>query len=471
MQQQPPAAPREFRAAWVASVNHIDWPSRSGLSPQEQRSEALAMLDRAQALRLNALVLQVRPSADALYLSTLEPWSEWLTGTQGQAPDPPWDPLAFWVEQAHRRGLELHAWLNPYRVRHSAARSPLSANSIALREPQSVRRYGDQWWMDPAEPAAAARMLAVVSDVVRRYAIDGVHIDDYFYPYPVAAPDGGGDVPFPDDAPWLRYLQGGGTRERADWRRDQVDALVQSLYRGVHAIKPGVRVGISPFGIGKPGQRPPGIEGFSQYDKLYADVERWCREGWFDYLAPQLYWPLGRTAQAFEPLLDYWLAQNPQGRHIWPGLFTSMVALPGGKQPWLADEIVNQVDAVRRRPAAMGHLHFSMAALMQDRGGVATRLREGAYASAALTPAMPWLDSSAPAAPLLRAHPQGHWHIEPAAAGKPAFVWAVWRRERGAWRFAVQPAAQRVVKRDNSDAVVVSAVDVQGNESPRAVAP
>ena len=462
----PPPAPREFRAAWIASVTHIDWPARAGQRPEAQRADATLLLDRAKALNLNALVLQVRPSADALYPSTLEPWSEWLTGRQGLAPDPPWDPLAFWVGEAHRRGLELHAWLNPYRARHSAARSPLAAPHIGLREPASIKRYGDQLWLDPAEPAASAQMLAVVADVVARYDIDGVHLDDYFYPYPVLATDGS-EQPFPDAAAWLRYLQGGGNKPRADWRRAQVDGLVEALYRTVHSIKPRVRVGLSPFGIGRPDQRPPGIEGFSQYDKLYADVERWCREGWFDYLAPQLYWPRDRRAQAFEPLLDYWLTHNEKGRHIWPGLFTSAIAQP--KEPWPASEIAEQIAAVRRRAGAGGHLHFSLSALAQDRGGIATLLRDGAYATPALAPATPWLDASAPAAPTLRALPDGALRIEP-GAGKPAFVWALWRRVRGQWRFAVQPAEQmRAVRGDapHDGPLFVSAVDRVGNESAR----
>jgi len=472
--EMPPPEPRELRAAWVATVVNIDWPSRPGLPAHVQRGEALALLEKAREIGLNAIILQVRPAGDAMYPSALEPWSEYLSGEQGKPPEPAYDPLAFWVTEAHRRGIELHAWFNPYRARHSSAKSPLVAPHIGVRAPNVVKKYGDQLWMDPAEPAAAAQTLAVMTDVVRRYDVDGVHIDDYFYPYPVQA--GGVDVPFPDDEAWARFQLGGGSLSREDWRRSQVDTLVQALYRGVHAVKPWVRVGISPFGIGKPDRRPGGIAGFSQYDKLYADVEKWLDNGWLDYLAPQLYWPISRVGQEFPVLLDHWIGENRLAqRHLWPGLFTSMVAkeLPApaaapatGRGPWPAKELLDQVALMRARPASSGHIHFSMAALQQDRDGLATRLRHGEYAQPALVPATTWLDNVAPPAPVLvRAGNQVR--LQP-AAGEPAWLWAVWRRVGGNWRFVVQPGRELSIDVSGADAVVVSAVDRVGNTSARA---
>ena len=327
----PPSAPREFRAAWVATVANIDWPSKPGLSADQQHAEMIAILDRAQALKLNAIIFQVRPAADALYASSLEPWSEYLTGTQGR--DPGYDPLAEWVREAHRRGLELHAWFNPYRARHHAAKSPLAATHLGRTRPDIVKKYGELLWMDPGEPFAAERTLAVISDVVRRYDIDGVHLDDYFYPYPITQPLPAGapkttpseEVDFPDTPAWRRYQQAGGRLARADWRRQNVDRLVEQIHHRIHALKPWVKFGVSPFGLGRPDRRPPGIQGFSQYDKLYADVEKWVEQGWMDYLTPQLYWPASAKAQSFEVLLDYW-AKLVNGRfHLWPGLFTSAI--------------------------------------------------------------------------------------------------------------------------------------------------
>ena len=469
----PPPEPREFRAAWVATVANIDWPSRPGLPAEQQRAEALAILDRARTLGLNAIVLQVRPAGDAIFPSTLEPWSEYLSGAQGRAPEPGWDPLAFWVEQAHRRALELHAWFNPYRARHPTAKTPLAPAHFALREPGAVRRYGDLLWMDPGEPAAAAHMLAVVRDVVQRYDVDGVHIDDYFYPYPVTS--NGVEQPFPDDEPWARYQAGGGALARDDWRRANVDALVQALYRSVRALKPHVQVGISPFGLGRPDRRPAGISGFSQYDKLYADVERWFEEGWLDYLAPQLYWPIDRAAQAFPVLLDYWIGANRRQRHLWPGLFTSSVRTsasePAGPRAWPARELLDQVALLRTRPAAGGHIHFSMAALMQDREGLATLLQFGPYAEPALVPATPWLDAAGNGLPVPTLVRRGaQVLVEGGAASSAAAArWAVWRRIGGRWRFAVQAAHERAVELRGADRVAVAAVGRTGRVGERRI--
>ena len=442
--EQPPPAPREFRAAWVATVANIDWPSRPGLSAATMRAEALALLERARTLGLNALVLQVRPAGDAIYASALEPWTEVLSGEQGRAPwaagEAPWDPLAFWVAEAHRRGIELHAWFNPYRARHSTAKSPLVAPHIGRRLPAVVKPYGDMLWMDPAEPAAAAHTLAVVADVLRRYDIDGVHIDDYFYPYPVTDAQGA-EQPFPDDASYQRHVDGGGRLDRAAWRRDNVDRLVQTLYRAIHAVKPWVRFGISPFGLPRPDRRPPGISGFSQYDKLFANVEHWLQQGWLDYLAPQLYWPIDAPAQAFGPLLQAWRDGNTQGRHLWPGLFTSR--LGAERNAYLAPEVLAQVERTRTGAAPDdGHLHFSMTALLGNRDGIADRLRDGPYAWPALTPATPWLSEPAPEPPAVdvRTGPGGRPALWPRQAGGPPLRQAVlWRWQGGAWTWQARP--------------------------------
>jgi uncharacterized lipoprotein YddW (UPF0748 family) len=430
----------------VATVAHIDWPSRRGLTSAQQRAEMLNLLDQARTIGLNAIVLQVRPAADAIYPSPLEPWSEFLTGASGRAPDLPWDPLAEWVEQAHRRGLELHAWFNPYRARHSSATTPLAPHHLANTDPGIVRRYGELLWMDPGEPRAAQRMVDVVLDVVQRYDIDGVHIDDYFYPYPLKDAQGR-DLPFPDEPSWQRA---GAPAHRAAWRRAQVDGLIERLHAAIHVAKPWVRFGISPFGLPRPDRRPPGITGFSQYDQLHADVERWLSEGWLDYLAPQLYWPIAQTAQAFPVLLDAWLRDNPRGRHIWAGLFTSRI---GDRQrPYTAQEVLDQIALVRQRsaanPLAAGHLHFSMTALAANRERIADRLREGPYAQPALPPATPWLAEPPPAAPevaltpLTPLTPSGAARVAwRAPAGSPPWRWLVLQVMRqGRWEVLHLPA-------------------------------
>jgi uncharacterized lipoprotein YddW (UPF0748 family) len=468
--ENPPPAPREFRGVWVATVANIDWPSATGLTAAQQQAETIVILDRAKALNLNAIILQVRPAADALYPSALEPWSEYLSGRQGG--DPGYDPLKFWVEEAHRRGLQLHAWFNPYRARHFQAKSGFAPTHIARTHPGSVKAYGDYHWMDPGDAFASRRTVEVVADVVRRYDLDGVHIDDYFYPYPIPVPDAPKPAPgepaatidFPDEPSWRLYRDGGGKLSRAGWRRQNVDQLVERLYRAIHQVKAHVLFGVSPFGLGRPERRPPGIKGFSQYDQLYADVERWLENGWLDYLAPQLYWPRDRKGQEFAVLLDYWQRQNPAQRHLWPGFFTS--SINDTPKSWTAEEILGQIDLVRAAPAATGHIHYSMIALQQDRKGISTRLQAGPNAAPALVPATPWLDAVPPPAPVLKNQRDGKVLIQPAKGEAPA-SFAVWRRYGAEWRFSIQIATERTIDPAGADAVVVSAVDRLGNESPR----
>lgn len=472
----PPPAPREFRAAWVASVANIDWPSRSDLSVDQQQAEIIALLNQAQFLNLNAIVLQVRPSADALYASALEPWSEYLTGQQGKAPDPIYDPLKMWIDEAHRRGIELHAWLNPYRARHTSAKSALSPSHLANTHPAAVKRYGDMLWMDPAEPVAVQRTLDVVADIVRRYDVDGIHIDDYFYPYPIQAPNGA-ELDFPDEPAWQGYLSSGGQMSRADWRRQQVNHLIEQMYAVIHREKPWVRFGISPFGLGRPDRRAPGIVGFSQYDSLYADAELWLSKGWLDYLSPQLYWPIDQEPQAFAVLLDSWARDNTQQRHLWPGLFTSRI--DGSPKSWPAEEIVRQISLTRTHQGAGGQIHFSMIALLQNRRGIATLLKSGAYATAALVPATPWLGAEQPLAPRLsrkRSDGAGTTDImivEPEDAST-INQFAVWKRYGSQWLFTVQASTQVEVAVDadsklgKPNAIVVSSVNRLGIESARA---
>ncbi len=401
-----PELRREFRGVWVAAVSNIDWPSKPGLPTADQKAELLAILDRAQASHLNAVILQVRPAADALYKSSIEPWSEYLTGRQGRAPVPAWDPLAFAVEQAHRRGLELHAWFNPYRARHPSAKGPLSRSHIANTSPALVKKYGTHLWMDPGESAVRARTLRVVLDVVKRYDIDGVHLDDYFYPYKEKTANGSTD--FPDTRSWKKYLAMHGTLSRDDWRRENVNGLVYQLDQKIHAAKPWVKFGISPFGIWRPGY-PPQIKGFDAYEQLYADSRLWWKEGWVDYFTPQLYWPIGKAEQSYPVLLRWWAEQNAKNRHLWPGLYTSRVraATQAGNglttsNAWTAAEIVAQVDSTRANPAASGTVHFSMKAFLTDQGGVASTLAGSVFGDVALVPPTPWLATSQPSAPQVR---------------------------------------------------------------------
>ncbi len=359
-----PARALQLRGVWVATVNNIDWPSRRDLPAREQQAELIRIFDRAASLGLNAVFLQVRPAADAIYPSPESPWTEYLTGTAGTPAE--YDPLEFAVTEAHKRGLALHAWFNPFRARHPSATTPLPASHIAVRRPDLARQYGTHIWLDPGHPDARRELIAAVVDVVRRYRIDGVHMDDYFYPYP-ERDAGGAEIPFPDDDTWTRYRASGGSLSRDDWRRDNINRLVRELYSSVKAVRPEVVVGISPFGIWRPGH-PAQIQGFDAYEKLYADSRLWLQSGWVDYLAPQLYWPIDRRAQSFSALLSWWVAEDRRGVGIVPGISVSRVAT-GRPNAMPAEEIGRQLD-LTRRSGAHGFILFSARALMENRGGV-----------------------------------------------------------------------------------------------------
>lgn len=466
----PPAIPREFRAAWVATVENIDWPSKRGLPVERQKAEMLRLLDRAADMHLNAILLQVRPACDALYQSELEPWSEYLTGRQGQAPDPAYDPLAFAVEEAHRRGLELHAWFNPYRAAHPSARSAPAPNHISHTHPELVHHYGTQIWLDPGEEGTQAHSLAVILDVVRRYDIDGVHIDDYFYPYP-ENDSHGREIPFPDTLSYRRYRAGGGMLDRADWRRHNVDHFIERTYHAIKEAKPWVKFGISPFGIWRPGY-PAQIKGYDAYKEIYCDSRKWLQEGWLDYLTPQLYWRIEQTPQSFPVLLEWWIDQNRHGRHIWPGSYASRVAgEDGGKHPWPAAEIVYQAKIARGFADSQGVVQFSMKPLLKNSGGLADRLREF-YAEPALVPASPWLGGTPPLAPALALSPYGTDGTSAVTwQGSPIdhiAWWAVQWRVRGTWHTRLLPGAQTALPLDDlsgADRLAVSGVDRCGLQS------
>jgi uncharacterized lipoprotein YddW (UPF0748 family) len=365
-------AEREFRAAWVATVHNIDWPSKPGLPAAAQKAELRAILDRAAQLKLNAILFQVRPASDALYASSREPWSQFLMGKQGVSPG--YDPLEFAVSEAHARGIELHAWINPFRAASNAA-TPLAANHIANTHPEWVRRHGAQIWVDPGEPAAREYVLSVFQEIVRKYDIDGVHIDDYFYPYPLK----GRGPWFPDDSTWQQYGVKSGL-SRDDWRRDNINKFVQAMYRTVKATRSSVKVGISPFGIWRPGVPATTEAQLDAYGQLYADSRKWLAEGWCDYFSPQLYWSIQPAKQSFPVLLQWWRAQS-RGTPVWPGIATERI---GSKRP--ASEIINQIELTRQGTNSPGHIHWSMKALMRNQGGVSDALRSGPYAEAALAP-------------------------------------------------------------------------------------
>jgi uncharacterized lipoprotein YddW (UPF0748 family) len=380
----PAGSCREMRGVWVATVGNFDWPSAPGLPAARQKQELVFLFDSLAALNANAVILQVRPAADALYPSALEPWSEVLSGTQGVAPEPLWDPLAFAIAEAHTRGMELHAWFNPYRARPASSLSPAAASHVSRRRPDLVRAYGRQLWLDPGEEDVAAHSLAVILDVVKRYDLDGIHLDDYFYPYPEK--DAAGHVvEFPDEPSFATYVASGGVLGHEDWRRWNVNRFVKRLHDEVKAVKTGVRVGISPFGIWRPG-RPAQVKGFDAYEEISADARTWLQRGWVDYLSPQLYWPIDQKEQSFPALLAWWARQNVRGRFLWPGLAANRVGEGEEGKGWPAREIVEQIRRTRAQPGATGHILFSARALLDNRAGISTELLKDVWAERAELP-------------------------------------------------------------------------------------
>jgi len=379
---EPIEIPHEFRAAWVATVANINWPSKPGLPVEEQQKEAIALLDSLASLNFNAVIFQVRPQADALYASELEPWSYFLTKKQGQAPVPFYDPLEFWIREAHARGMELHAWLNPYRAHHPSS-GELDPSSIVYKMPESVVKLEQgYWWFDPSLKSTQDHSLEVVKDIVKRYDVDGIHFDDYFYPYD--SYNGGKD--FPDDDSWNLYKEKGGKLSRGDWRRESVNVFIENVYNEIKAIKKDVKFGLSPFGIWRPGN-PSSIAGMDQYDKLYADAKLWLNKGWVDYFSPQLYWPIGRIAQSYPVLLNWWQKENYLQRHLWPGISLSGIS----KDERGADEVENQIMISRAiASSSPGVVHWSITPLLKNEP-LKVRLRQGVYKDQALVPSSDWL--------------------------------------------------------------------------------
>ncbi len=466
-----PRVPREFRGVWVATVENIDFPSSRRLTPEEQQAELRAIFDLAQALGFNAVIFQVRPMCDALYASPYEPWSEYLCGVMGRPPEPFYDPLAYAIEIAHARGLELHAWFNPFRALHRARQGGVDPQHIARRRPDLAKPYGRYHWLDPGEPEARAHSCRVILDVVERYDIDAVHFDDYFYPYKERLVSGY-LIPFPDDDSWARYGQGKTWRARDDWRRHNINQFLNEVASGIRRLKPHVKFGISPFGIWQP-DHPPGIQGLNSYVELCSDSRRWLTDGLVDYLAPQLYWPIERERQSYLRLLEWWLAQNRQRRHLWPGSAAFKVA-DGTPRAVPAQEIAAQVRLSRRLNRQGGNIHFSFRVFRHNRGGLSDLLQREVYSVPALVPASPWLDATVLPAPHLEVgvvpklgRPVAVWQTDD---GLPVARWCIAIQTGETWELQVQPATCRqVVLPEAARAVAVWPVSRTGVEGRRAV--
>ena len=467
-----PDTPRELRAVWIATVSNIDWPSERGIPVHEQKAELRAMFDRIAMLNMNAVIFQVRPATDALYESGEEPWSEYLTGEQGKAPEPFYDPLAFAIDEAHKRGLELHAWINPFRSRHPSARGELAENHLSNKRPDLVVEYGRHLWMDPGHPDSHEWSLNVVRDIIRRYDVDAIHVDDYFYPYRERDADGN-LIDFPDSASYAAYVAEYGPIDRADWRRRNVDTFMKRLHEVIKEEDPLVRFGVSPIGLWRPDHQGDEIQGFDAYEQIYADSRKWFKNGWLDYFAPQLYWPTEQEGQKYQVLVDWWHEQNHKNRHFWPGNFTNRVGY--GSDTWPVSEITGQIELTRTSEATSGNIHFSMRVLMMNPENLVDSLMH-LYREPALVPATEWLADSKPERPDVKvATILGDPHLVISPVDGEAWLYVVKKRYGDRWLTQILPGWRQQVRLDPKhkgyalNSVAVTAVDRMGMESEAAL--
>jgi uncharacterized lipoprotein YddW (UPF0748 family) len=422
---------REFRGVWIATVVNIDWPSKAGLPTHEQKNELIRILDTHQRAGINAIVFQVRPSADAFYAKSREPWSRFLTGVPGKAPSPEYDPLEFAITEAHSRGMELHAWFNPYRATFDLVNANVSNDHITKQKPEWFFTYSGKQLFNPGLPEVRDYITTVIMDVVNNYDVDGIHFDDYFYPYP-------DKNPLPDLQTFRKY--GSGFSNIEDWRRENVNLLIEKISQKINTVKPHVKFGISPFGIWEnKSQHPLGSEtsGFSGYRQLYADARLWVEKGWVDYINPQIYFPFNYRAAAFEKLLDWW-GDNSFGKHLYIGQAAYRATESG--QGWREkDQLSRQVHYLRNNDRVQGSVFFSSKSLTTNMGGFRDALQYDLYRYKALPPTMSWLDKVPPLAPrgLTARTIKGlgvtlHWQGPKAASdGEKAYGYVIYRFEEG----------------------------------------
>lgn len=380
-----PMPKREFRGAWIQMING----QFQGMSRDQMQANLTHQLDVLQRCHVNTIIFQVRGEADAMYQSSLEPWTRFLSGQQGVAPQPLWDPLAWMVNECHRRGMELHAWINPYRAKTKTTKE-LAANHPARIHPERFISYDNQLIFNPGLKENRDYICTVVKDIVSRYDIDGLHIDDYFYPYP-------NGTRFDDEATFRQY--GNGFTDLGDWRRFNVNLLIEQLYKTIHDTKPWVKFGVSPFGIyhnakngGVPGSDTNGLQ---NYDDLYADVLYWINRGWVDYNVPQIYWEIGHKAADYDTLIRWW-SKYASGRPLVIGQDVELTVRAADLQNPAQNQMPAKFQLQRTLPGVSGSCLWYSAAVVRNEGNYAGALEQYYHRYPALQPLMPWIDKKAP---------------------------------------------------------------------------
>jgi uncharacterized lipoprotein YddW (UPF0748 family) len=374
----------EFRGVWVATVDNIDWPAKGNFNSDSQKIAFIQLLDMHQHNGLNAVIVQVRPCTDAFYPSQYEPWSQWLTGVQGQAPRPYYDPLAFMITETHKRGMVFHAWMNPYRAEFNINTASIAATHITKLHPEWFLTYGDNRYFDPGNKEAQRYVTQVVTDVVSRYEVDAIHFDDYFYPYRIAGKE------FPDDA---SYQQNGNGIKKDDWRRSNTDSIIAMLSRAIKKENKKCQFGISPFGVWRNQDKDP-VDGSktngaqTNYDDLYADILLWLKKGWIDYVAPQLYWEFGHRIAPYEVLLNWW-SKHTYGKHCYIGMG---IYRANTNAAWKdVNQLPRQIQAMRNTPNMKGMIFFSSKTFEKNPNGWNDTLRLNYFKDPVKVPEMEWL--------------------------------------------------------------------------------
>lgn len=457
-----PPTPREYRGAWCATVTNIDWPAQAGTTAATvtaQKARLIAHLDALAAANMNAIYFQVRPAGDAMYSSPIEPWSQWLTGSQNT--NATYDPLTFAVTEAHKRGIELHAWVNPYRAALDQTTSNKSPKHVMRARPDLCVSYTDgRTYMNPGKADTRTWIQNVIADIVTRYDVDGVVFDDYFYP----------GTNFNDSSTYQAYVNGGGTLSLDNWRRDNVDQLILGCYNTIHGIRNSCQFSVGPFGIWRPGY-PSGVTGADYYATHYCDTRKWLQNGWVDSLSPQLYWTLDSTGQPFGALNDWWVAQNPD-RYVMPSTADYRVGSTStGWSNKTAQEIVDQVNRTIQGHG-VGNIHYSIKYLTDDPKGVRAALTAGPYSKDVLPPARSWLDHTPPGLPVVSVGaptgtpPRRTITLGQASGDEKANWWCVNTYNGSQWTLTVISGtlASYMLPAGTTE-FAVSAVDRSGNES------
>lgn len=368
----------EFRGVWIATIDNIDWPAYGVWEADKQKADFIRLLDLHKANGMNVMIVQVRPAADAFYPSKYEPWSQWLTGTQGKPPVPYYDPLRFMIDETHKRGMEFHAWLNPYRAVFNTRTSSIAPNHITLQHPEWFIKYGDKKYFDPGNKEAQKFVVDIVYDIVKRYNVDAIHMDDYFYPYRIPGKE------FSDDK---TYHNSGSDLSKDDWRRSNVDSIIVMVSKTIKKLNPKCQFGISPFGVWRNNDKDPEGSatraGQTNYDDLYADILLWLREGWIDYVTPQIYWELEHPDAPFLTLLDWW-SNHTYGRNCYIGIG---IYKAGMNDAWKDEmQLPRQIEAIRNTPNVQGMAFYSSKILERNPNGWTDSLRQNYFSQPAKTP-------------------------------------------------------------------------------------